>query len=153
HLTVRERLQLFIPVCHAIHHAHQKGIIHRDVKPSNVLVSISEGRPVPKVIDFGVVKAVSEKLTAETLQTRVGEIFGTVDYMSPEQAELSSLDVDTRSDVYSLGVVLYQLLTGTTPLDRARLPPNLPLVDVLRKICHDEPPRPSTRLSQLGETI
>ena len=120
-LTPRERLELFVPVCQAVQHAHQKGVIHRDLKPSNVLVALYDGRPVPKVIDFGVAKATGPKLTERTLFTEFGAIVGTLEYMSPEQAELNQLDVDTRSDIYSLGVLLYELLTGTTPLDRKRL--------------------------------
>ena len=109
HLTIRERLELFVPVCKAIQHAHQKGIIHRDLKPSNVLVCLYDGQPVPKVIDFGVAKAVEQRLTERTMFTQYGQIIGTFEYMSPEQAEMSQLDVDTRSDIYSLGVMLYEL--------------------------------------------
>src|SRR5262249_16794263 len=118
HLSLRDRLRLFIPVCQAIQHAHQKGIIHRDLKPSNVLVAVDDGKPVPKVIDFGVAKATGPKLTERTLFTDFGAIVGTLEYMSPEQAELNQLDIDTRSDIYALGVLLYELLTSTTPLER-----------------------------------
>jgi eukaryotic-like serine/threonine-protein kinase len=144
-LTPRERLELFIPVCQAVQHAHQKGIIHRDLKPSNVLVGLYDGEPVAKVIDFGVAKAVGQKLTEATLFTGFGAVIGTPDYMSPEQAQLDNVDIDTRSDVYSLGVLLYELLTGTTPLDRKRLG-QAALLEVLRVIREDEPQRPSTRL-------
>ena len=120
-LTPRERLELFVPVCQAIQHAHQKGIIHRDIKPSNVLVTMYDDKPVPKVIDFGVAKAIEQRLTEKTLFTQFGALVGTFEYMSPEQAEMNAFGVDTRSDIYSLGVLLYELLTGTTPLEQERL--------------------------------
>jgi serine/threonine protein kinase/tetratricopeptide (TPR) repeat protein len=145
-LTPRERLELFIPVCQAVQHAHQKGIIHRDLKPSNVLVARYDGKPVPKVIDFGIAKATGQKLTERTLFTEFGAVVGTLEYMSPEQAELNQLDIDTRSDIYSLGVLLYELLTGTTPLERQRLSAGA-LLEALRIIREEEPPKPSTRLS------
>jgi non-specific serine/threonine protein kinase/serine/threonine-protein kinase len=145
-LTPRQRLELFIPVCQAVQHAHQKGLIHRDLKPSNVLVGLYDGRPVPKVIDFGVAKALGQKLVDKTLFTEFGTVVGTLEYMSPEQAQLDNLDVDTRSDIYSLGVLLYELLTGTTPLDRRRLA-EAGFMEVLRVIREEEPPKPSTRLS------
>jgi eukaryotic-like serine/threonine-protein kinase len=149
HLPTRNRLELFIKVCQAVQHAHQKGIIHRDLKPSNVLVAMHEGSPVPKVIDFGIAKAINQRLSAATIHTLFSHMVGTPLYMSPEQAELSPLEVDTRCDIYSLGVVLYELLTGTTPLDKTRLE-SLSFDEFRRIIREEEPPRPSQRLSTQG---
>ena len=141
-----------MPVCQAIQHAHQKGIIHRDIKPSNVMITLYDGKPVPKVIDFGVAKATEQKLTERTLFTQYGTMVGTLEYMSPEQAEMSALGVDTRSDIYSLGVLLYELLTGSTPLTHKRVK-EAAYAEILRMIKEEEPPRPSTRLSDSGEAL
>jgi serine/threonine protein kinase len=147
-LTPRQRLELFVPVCQAIQHAHQKGIIHRDIKPSNVLVALYDDRPVPKVIDFGVAKAAGQSLTDKTLMTGFGALVGTPEYMSPEQASLNNLDIDTRSDVYSLGVLLYELLTGTTPVDKKSLG-QAAVLEILRIVREVEAPRPSAKLSTI----
>jgi len=149
-LNALERLELFKPVCEAVHHAHQKGIIHRDIKPSNVLVTLHDGKPVPKVIDFGIAKAVSRKLTEKTVFTHFAQLIGTPEYMSPEQAEMSGLDIDTRTDIYSLGILLYELLTGTLPFDPETLR-SAAFGEIQRIIREEEPPTPSKRLSGLGE--
>jgi WD40 repeat protein/serine/threonine protein kinase/tetratricopeptide (TPR) repeat protein len=150
HLTPRERLGMFVPVCEAVQHAHQKSIIHRDLKPSNVLVALFDGKPVPKVIDFGVAKATGLKLTERTLFTEVGQMIGTLEYMAPEQAELNNLDIDTRADIYALGVILYELITGSPPFTRAQLR-SVAFTEMLRMIREVEPPKPSTKLSSSHE--
>jgi WD40 repeat protein/serine/threonine protein kinase len=151
-LKPRERLELFVHVCQAVQHAHHKGIIHRDLKPSNVLVTLHDGTPVVKVIDFGIAKALSQQLTDKTLYTGFAQLIGSPLYMSPEQAALIGLDVDTRSDIYSLGVLLYELLTGTTPFDKDRF--KEAGYDEMRRILREEePPKPSTRISTLGRSV
>ena len=148
-LTTQERLELFIPVCQAIQHAHQKGIIHRDLKPSNIMVTSQDDKPLPKVIDFGISKAINQRLTEKTLFTQYAQIIGTPEYMSPEQAEVTSLDIDTRSDIYSLGVLLYKLLTGFTPFDAQELR-SKGYAEMQRVIREQEPVKPSTKLTTLG---
>jgi serine/threonine protein kinase/tetratricopeptide (TPR) repeat protein len=145
-LGIRERLGLFVPICQAVQHAHQKGIVHRDLKPSNLLITLIDGNPVPKVIDFGVAKATGGKLTDETMSTQFGAVIGTLEYMSPEQAGFSGADVDTRADIYSLGVILYELLTGLRPFDSTRLK-KAAFDEMIRMIREQEPSKPSTRLS------
>src|SRR5262249_36863126 len=149
-LITKERLDLFIKVCHAIQHAHQKGIIHRDIKPSNILVTLHDGVPVPKVIDFGIAKATEGRLTDATVYTQLHQFIGTPASMSPEQAEMSGLDIDTRSDIYSLGVLLYELLAGSTPFDAKEL--MAAGIDQMRKMIREnEPVRPSARLETLEQ--
>jgi tetratricopeptide (TPR) repeat protein len=148
-LTTRERLELLTQVCDGVQHAHQKGIIHRDLKPSNVLVTIQDDRPVPKIIDFGVAKATGQHLTERSLYTELGVLIGTPEYMSPEQAEMGGLDIDTRTDIYALGVLLYELLTGALPFDHKELR-QAGLAEIHRIIREKEPPRPSTRITRLG---
>ena len=151
-LPTRQRLELFIDVCHALQHAHQKAIIHRDVKPTNVLVTLHDGRPVPKVIDFGVAKALGRPLTEKTVFTEFRQFIGTPEYMSPEQARLGGLDLDTRCDIYALGVLLYELLTGATPFEPKQLR-EAGYGEILRIIRETDPPKPSTRVSTLGEAV
>src|SRR5207248_3057532 len=146
HLTPRQRLELFVPVCQAVQHAHHKGIIHRDIKPKNVLVALYDDRPVPKVIDFGVAKATGQQLTEQTLHTGFAAVVGTMEYMSPEQASFNQLDVDTRSDIYSLGVLMYELLAGSPPFTRKELE-KAGMLEMLRVIREQEPSKPSTKLS------
>jgi serine/threonine protein kinase len=150
-LTTRERLELFIQICQAVQHAHQKGVIHRDLKPSNVLVMVQEDRPIPKIIDFGIAKAIEHRLTERTLFTEQGQLIGTPEYMSPEQAEMSGLDVDTRSDIYSLGIMLYELLVGVLPFDAQDLRSG-GIDKILRIIRETDPPKASSRLSGLDDT-
>ena len=150
-LTTRERLELFMPICQAVQHAHQKGVIHRDLKPSNVLVMVQEDKPIPKIIDFGIAKAVEHRLAERTIFTEQGQLIGTPEYMSPEQAEMSGLDVDTRSDIYSLGVMLYELLTGILPFDADDLRSGG--IDKIQRIIREtDPQKASSRLSGLGDT-
>ena len=151
-LPIHKRLDLFMQVCQAVQHAHQKAIIHRDIKPTNVLVTALNGVPLPRIIDFGIAKATGQSLTDKTLFTGFAQLIGTPLYMSPEQAELSAVDIDTRSDIYSLGVLLYELLTGTTPFDQGTFR-TAALDEVRRIIREDEPEKPSTRLSALGATL
>ncbi len=149
-LTIEDRLNLFRQVCHSVHHAHQKGIIHRDIKPSNILVSLQDDQALPKIIDFGVAKALAQPLTERTLVTEQGQLFGTPEYMSPEQADMANEDIDTRSDIYSLGVLLYVLLTGVLPFDSTTFREG-GLEHIRQVIRETDPKTPSTRLSSLGE--
>ena len=148
-LGMRQRLELFAQVCDGVQHAHQKGVVHRDLKPSNVLVAVQDDRPVPKIIDFGVAKATAQQLTDRTLRTEFGAMIGTLEYMSPEQAEMGGLDIDTRTDVYALGVILYELLTGALPFESKELR-QAGILEIRRTIREKEPLRPSTRITRLG---
>jgi serine/threonine protein kinase len=148
-LTPKERLDLFIPVCNAVQHAHQKGIIHRDLKPSNILVGLYDGKPMPKIIDFGVAKATGPRLSQQSIYTEIGSLIGTLEYMSPEQADFKNIDIDTRTDIYALGVVLYELLTGTVPFKQSELAA-VGIVEMLIMIKEVSPPRPSTKISHSG---
>ena len=151
-LSTRQRLELFVQVCNAVQHAHQKGVIHRDIKPTNVMVTLHDGKPVPKVIDFGIAKATNQRLTEQTLFTRYAQMIGTPEYMSPEQAEMSGLDIDTRTDIYSLGVLLYELLTGSTPFAGETLR-SAGYAEMQRIIRETDPLKPSTRIRTLGATL
>jgi serine/threonine protein kinase/tetratricopeptide (TPR) repeat protein len=151
-LTIRQRLELLVHVCQAVQHAHQKGVIHRDLKPSNVIVALYDGEPIPKVIDFGIAKAIQQKLTPRTMQTEAGQILGTLEYMAPEQADLANVDVDTRSDIYSLGVLLYELLTGSPPFPAAAQQ-DVGILELLRILREVEPVKPSARLAAAGEQL